>query len=155
MRSSSTHRLFFLGAGFSHPAGLPLGTELFRLVRNRVSARYGSDNHVERDLRDFKLYLKRCYGRLIDYDEIDFEEFLGFLDVEHYLRLRGKDTWSEEGNEAQLMMRVAIAEVIDELTPRGAKIPDLYRRFVRGLTTTDLIWTFNYDTLVENALAGC
>jgi hypothetical protein len=106
-------------------------------------------------LRDFKLYLKRCYGRLIDYDEIDFEEFLGFLDVEHYLRLRGKDTWSEEGNEAQLMMRVAIAEVIDELTPRGAKIPDLYRRFVRGLTTTDLIWTFNYDTLVENALAGC
>jgi hypothetical protein len=88
----TTHRLFFLGAGFSHLAGLPLGTELFQLVRSNIRDQYGADNHVERDLHEFTKYLYECFGRHVALENVDLEEFLGFLDVEHYLGLRGKDT---------------------------------------------------------------
>ena len=90
----STYRLLFLGAGFSHLAGLPLGPALFREVRRRINREYGTDNHVERDLNHFTDYLQRCFGRDVAPDNVDFEEFLGFLDFEHYLGLKGKDTWS-------------------------------------------------------------
>src|SRR5215217_5688625 len=119
----TTHRLFFLGAGFSHLAGLPLGTELFQLVRSNIRNQYGVDNHVERDLKGFTKYLHECFCRKVSADEVDVEEFLGFLDVEHYLGLRGKDTWSSEGNESQLMIRMGIAQVLSELTPEPSSIP--------------------------------
>jgi hypothetical protein len=148
----TTHRLFFLGAGFSHLAGLPLGTELFQLVRSKIRDQYGADNHVERDLHEFTKYLYECFGRRVALENVDLEEFLGFLDVEHYLGLRGKDTWSSEGNESQLMIRMAIAQVLHDLTPTPSRIPEAYRRFARQLNESDLIWTFNYDTLLERAL---
>jgi hypothetical protein len=81
---------------------------------------------------------------------VDYEEFLGFLDVEHYLGLKGKDTWSSEGNESQLIARKAIAQIILERTPEQP--PAEYRRFARKLNHTDWILTFNYDTLLESAL---
>jgi len=148
----TTHRLFFLGAGFSHLAGLPLGTELFQLVRSYIRNQYGIDNHVERDLEGFTKYLHECFGRKVSAEEVDFEEFLGFLDVEHYLGLRGKDTWSSEGNESQLMIRIGIAQVLNHLTPEPSLIPEPYKRFAHQLTPSDLIWTFNYDTLLERTL---
>jgi len=146
----STYRLLFLGAGFSHPAGLPLGQELFREVRRRVNSELTSDNHVERDLNRFIDYTERCFGRVLSPDNVDCEEFLGFLDVEHYLGLKGKDTWSSEGNESQLIIRKAIGQVIRSMTPKI--IPDAYRRFAAQLNSTDYICTFNYDTLLEQAL---
>ena len=148
----TTHRLIFRGAGFSQLAGLPLGRELFRQVRERIAFQYGKDNPVERDVRRFVDYLNRCFARIESPDNIDCEELLGFLDVEHYLGLKGSDTWSSEGNESQLMIRTAIAQVIHGNTPKSSNIPDAYRRFARQLTATDLIWTFNYDTLLENVL---
>lgn len=145
-----TYRLIFLGAGFSHLAGLPLGPALFREVRRLINSEHGSDNHVERDLKRFIDYTERCFGRVLLSDDIDSEEFLGFLDVEHYLGLKGKDTWSSEGNESQLMIRKAIGQVIYSMTPRV--IPDAYRRFAAQLNSTDYICTFNYDTVLEQAL---
>ena len=146
----STYRLLFLGAGFSYLAGLPLGPELFKIVRRFVKCEDGTDNHVERDLQRFTDYIQRCFGRVLSPDEVDCEEFLGFLDVEHYLGLKGKDTWSSEGNESQLMIRKAIGQVIRSMTPEV--IPDAYRRFAAQLNSTDYICTFNYDTLLEQAL---
>jgi hypothetical protein len=108
----STFRLLFLGAGFSHLAGLPLGPELFTEVRRRINEDYGSDNHVERDLMRFINYQHRCFDRTIRPENVDCEEFLGFLDVEHYLGLKGSDTWSSAGNHSQLMIRKAIGQVI-------------------------------------------
>jgi SIR2-like domain len=149
----STYRLLFLGAGFSCLAGVPLGPNLFREVRKKIAAEYSSDNPVERDIERFIKYLSDCFHRTVLADDIDCEEFLGFLDVEHYLGLKGKDTWSSEGNESQLMIRSAIAQVIYICTPQSAQdIPEAYRRFARNLTTSDYILTFNYDTLLENAL---
>ena len=148
----TTFRLLFLGAGFSVPAGLPLGAALFRHVRRVINGDQGTDNHVERDIARFIEYLERCFGRNVLPDEIDCEEFLGFLDVEHYLGLKGKDTFSAEGNESQLMIRRAIGKVIHSMTPRGDAIPDVYRRFAGQLNSSDYICTFNYDTLLEQAL---
>ena len=98
-----TLRVIFIGAGFSAPAGLPLGTELFHAVRNCIADKQGRDNHVERDLARYVEYLDSCEGGSHGPETIDYEQFLAFLDTEHYLRLKGKDTWSEEGNESQLM----------------------------------------------------
>lgn len=150
MFSNDTFRLLFLGAGFSKLAGLPLGQELFPLVRKAVVNKYGSDNHLESDLRRYVKYLQRTEGSNLSEDEVNYEEFLGFLDVEHYLGLKGKDTWSSEGNESQLMMRAGIAKVLHDLTP--SRLPTAYLQFVNRLTTTDWVFTFNYDTIVEQVL---
>ena len=147
---SETLRLLFLGAGFSQPAGLPLGSELLREVRGAVRAKYGQDNHVERDLERYVKYLSSCEGTDITADAVDYEKFLGFLDTEHFLGLKGSDTWSAEGNESQLMVRRAIAQILHQRTPSSP--PDLYRAFARKLNTSDCVYTFNYDTLLESAL---
>ena len=144
-----TFRLLFLGAGFSRPAGLPLGGELFQAVRAAIIAENGRDNHVERDLARYVRYVNDCEGGSQAAEIVDYEQFLAFLDVEHYLGLKGKDTWSDGGNESQLMVRRAIAKVLLERTPK--ELPALYRQFVRGLNPSDFIFTFNYDTLLENA----
>lgn len=148
--SQGTYRLIILGAGFSRPAGLPLGAELFREVRRLAATTYGQDNRLERDLKRYIDYLDRCEGKSLTQETVNYEEFLGFLDVEHVLGLKGKDTWSTEGNETQLMVRTAIAKVLHERTP--ASLPPAYLRFARGLNATDWILTFNYDTLLEQAL---
>lgn len=143
-------RIFVLGAGFSHPAGLPLGPELLPAIRNRLTAKSGRDNHLEHDLSRYCEFLLATSGRDICPEDVELEEFLGFLDAEHFLGLKGKDTWSEDGNQSQLMVRHAIGAILLERTPTS--LPDVYARFVAGLTTTDAILTFNYDTVLERAL---
>ena len=145
-----TYRILFLGAGFSNPAGLPLGSELFREVRKLLRIKHGSDNIVEKDLDGYIRYVEACEGRKLTADSVDYERFLGFLDVEHHLGLKGKDTWSGEGNKSQLLVKHAIAQVLHERTPY--KPPDLYRSFARQLNTSDAVLTFNYDTLLESTL---
>ena len=83
-------------------------------------------------------------------DSVDYEDFLGFLDTEHFLGLRGSDTWSDEGSESQLMVRRAIADILHQRTPSNP--PNLYRKFARRLNSSDWVFTFNYDTLLESAL---
>lgn len=51
-----------------------------------------------------------------------------------------------------MLVRHAIGEVLAERTPRS--LPDMYWRFASGLTTTDAVLTFNYDTVLEQALDG-
>lgn len=148
--AEGTFRIIVLGAGFSAPAGLPLGADLFKAVRHDISALQGHDNWFERDLARFTEYrqaIGECHG------VPDLEEFIGFLDTEHYLGLKGKDTWSDEGNETQLVIRNSIARVLYERTPTSpGDIPAVYRQFARQVTTTDCILTFNYDLLLEAAL---
>jgi hypothetical protein len=74
--SDKRFRIILVGAGFSKPAGLPLGTELFPEVLARADAFYGSDNPLEEDLRDFLEYKRRCDGIQLDRNSIDFEEML-------------------------------------------------------------------------------
>ena len=145
-----TFRLLFLGAGFSRPAGLPLAKELLSEARDLLLEKYGTNNHVEGDLHRYVDYLSACEGTEFDVDSVDFERFLSFLDTEQLLGLKGSDTWSDEGNESQLMVRCAIAEILHQRTP--PEPPSLYRKFARKLNASDWVFTFNYDTLLESAL---
>ncbi len=153
MKNTVSSRLIFLGAGFSSPAGLPLGRNLFSEVRTRIKYEQGLDNHFEGDLNRFLEYLRICDERSVSDEEIDFEEFLAFLDIEHFLGLKGKDTWSSEGNETQLLIRHYIGQILLERTPTDIEsIPSLYRKFVHFLNPSDRIFTFNYDNLLERVL---
>lgn len=146
----NTFRTIFLGAGFSARAGLPLGKELFSQVLLLIARKYGRDNVVERDLGCFLDYLEKCEGRHETRESVDYEEFLSYLDIEHFLGFKGSDTWSSEGNVSQLMIRRAIAEILYDKTPKI--LPDVYKQFARRLNPDDWIYTFNYDTMLESAL---
>jgi hypothetical protein len=149
MNSSPRYRIFVIGAGFSVHAGLPLGNELFEAVRDVVRHNHGSDNKLEKDLDWYLRYRHHCDG--LDRDApVDYERFMSYLDLEHYLQLRGSDTWSDEGNISQILIRNGIQEVIWRRTPRTPTKECLH--FCQQLLPGDIILTFNYDTLIETSL---
>jgi hypothetical protein len=145
-------RVFILGAGFSCPAGLPLGVDLWREVLRRANSMSGRAGFFRDDLKDYIEFRKRSDGIILTPDKVDFEDFMAFLDVEHYLELRGKDTWSHDGNEGQVVVKTLIGEILTEMTPTDDRIPELYLRFAKLLQPTDYVFTFNYDILLERAL---
>src|SRR5258708_39106843 len=68
-----------------------------------------------------------------------------FWITKHILGLRGGDTWSEEGNEDQLMLRWGIGAVLHHATPDVTDLPVQYSHFAKQLWPTDCVVTFNYD----------
>ena len=151
-QNTRRYRIFVLGAGFSRAAGLPLAVDLWREVQQRARILSGRADQFWDDLDTYIRYRKDCDGVTLTPGQVDFEEFLAFLDIEHYLGLRGSDTWSVDGNEAQVVVKTLIAEIIAEAMPSGEAVPQLYRRFAAGLRPNDYILTFNYDVLLERAL---
>ncbi|NNU45236.1 SIR2 family protein [Ramlibacter montanisoli] len=145
-------RIFVLGAGFSRPAGLPLASELFPLVKNSIEERHGRDTKFHKDLADYIRYKKLADGEEVHESAVDLEALHSHLDIEHFLGLRGSDTWSKEGNESQLMIRRAIGEVIHRHTPALDKLPSAYYRFAENLSLHDWVLTLNYDLVLERAL---
>ena len=145
-------RIFILGAGFSQPAGLPLGPELWAEILRRATGSVGRSRKFERDLNDYIAYRRECDGIALTPQQVDFEDFLAYLDVEHYLGLRGSDTWSADGNEGQVVVKTLIGQILAERTPTEDAIPPLYLRFASALQPFDYVMTFNYDVLLERAL---
>src|SRR5215469_5316018 len=98
--------VYVLGAGFSAAAGLPLGNKLWKEIYGRAMYMASDPNdRASQFLDDLKSYIefkKECEGVSLRPEEVMFEEFLGYLDVEHFLGLRGSETWSKEGNETQV-----------------------------------------------------
>ena len=74
------------------------------------------------------------------------------LDIEHYLGLRGKNTWSREGNQGQMLVKRLIAQIIHERTPSASQLPEVYLRFADRLDTSDVVITLNYDIVLERSL---
>jgi hypothetical protein len=149
---SRRYRIYILGAGFSRPAGLPLALELWDEIRRRGQAMTGRASSFSDDLETYIEYRKDCDGIELTPEQIDFEDFLAFLDVEHYLGLRGKDTWSYEGNETQVLVKTLIGEILTSHMPPKDRVPELYLRFTEILKPHDFVLTFNYDVLLERAL---
>lgn len=155
--TSSAHpgfRIHVLGAGFSRPAGLPIASELFPLVRKHIVSRHGKDTKFDRDLHEYLDYCSACGFSGQSEDDLDLERFMSYLDIEHYLGFRGSKTWSSEGNESQLMIRKAIGNIIHSRTPSPEALPDVYLRYAESLSVHDTILTLNYDLVLENALAA-
>jgi hypothetical protein len=143
-------RIFVVGAGFSRPAGLPLGTELYSAVRETILAQYGRETKFSRDVHSYLRYCESCGISGQTEESVDLESLMAYLDIEHYLGLRGSDTWSLEGNESQLMIRKAIGQVIQSRTPD--RLPDFYYRFAENLSLNDIVLSLNYDLILETAL---
>ncbi len=148
----SRYRLYILGAGFSHPAGLPLGTELWNEVRSRASRLGGRASRFNDDLETYLRFRRECDGCELKPDDIEFEDFLAFLDLEHHLGLQGRDEWSHEGNESQVLVKWLIGQILTERTPIAKPLPQLYYDFASELGPGDWILTFNNDVILERAL---
>lgn len=144
-------RVVVLGAGFSAPAGVPLADRLWKEVLRRIGE-LDMAAKVERDLTAYQDYLSECFGLEVPADEINFEEFLGFLDIEYFLGLRGSDTWSDDGNETQVIVKTLIGRILAESMPPVGGVPPLYLQFAERLQPGDYVLTFNYDVLLERAL---
>ncbi len=145
--------IFVLGAGFSKPAGMPLGSEFFKEVLKKVKNTVLYENILKRDIELFLEYYNKTNSASITEDEINFEEFISYLDIEHYLDLKGKDTWSSEGNKSQIVIRNLIAKTLfEKMSSMDGKDFTLYKSFVQNLDAGDIIITFNYDTIIEKCL---
>ncbi|MEA2859576.1 MAG: hypothetical protein QOC72_1615 [Methylobacteriaceae bacterium] len=148
------HRLIILGAGFSRPAGFPLAIDLWKEIR-KSAATFPSDHRASKFSHDLSHYIefrKATDGIVLTPDTVDFEDFMRFLDVEHYLGLRGSDTWSEDGNESTIVTKFMIGSILARHLNALKHVPELYLEFARRLDLNDTIFTFNYDTLLERAL---
>ena len=145
-------RIFVIGAGFSRPAGLPMASELYTLVRHAIVARHGAETKFQRDVSQYLQYCEKCGITGQTEETLDLERLMSYLDIEHYLGFRGSDTWSMDGNEAQLMIRRAIGEVIHWRTPAKDKLPHEYYRFAENLSVHDTVFTLNYDLVLERAM---
>jgi len=107
---------------------------------------------VKRDLDEYLLFRQECDGVQLDPDDVDFEEFMGYLDLQHFLGLRGKEQWSVSGNQGQLIVKGTIARILAERTPRSDKLPSIYYDFANELNPHDVVLTLNYDIILERAL---
>jgi len=142
--------LFVIGAGFSKQANFPLGYELFPEVIQLAKERRLYTNTLKPDIDIYLQYISDTGGHRLSEDEINFEDFISYLDIEHFLWLKGSDTMTEDGNRSQLAIRnlIALALYLKLESITDADL-DLYRTFVRNLEPGDLIISFNYDTLLE------
>ena len=141
----SFHRLFILGAGFSAPAGLPLGKGLFERVREDVRGYFsgsGWEGSLEQEIRE--------WTSLYPGQSIDLERVLAYSHRKHYLRLLGSDEYFAHGSRSIVAVRTEIQRILIQATPSDT--PTLYRDFVKQLCPNDVVLTFNYDTLLEQAL---
>jgi hypothetical protein len=138
-------RLFILGSGFSHAAGLPLGPELLDEVREQIRREYQRHNWegpLEKEIKEWQ--------QLYPSEQLNLESVLAYSHRKHFLRLSGSDEYFDHGSRSIVAARFAIQEILTRRTPSA--IPPLYREFASQLTPFDTVMTFNYDTLLEQAL---
>ncbi len=104
------------------------------------------------DLKNYIRFRKEADSIDLTPETVEFEDFMRFLDIEHYLGLRGGKTWSDDGNESTVLTKILISSILARHLNALDDVPDLYLEFANRLKPHDTIITFNYDTLLERAL---
>jgi len=157
------YRIIILGAGFSKPAGLPLANELWAEILRRSGSLWGRAEKFLEDLDDYIQFRRDCDGIELTRETVNFEEFLGFLDIEHYLGLRGSDTWSRDGNEGQVVVKTLIGEILIDhheeavfkfLETTGVVIDDLILNYETSLLAppqTQIISRTSWDKSINSS----
>ena len=106
-------KIFIIGAGFSSPAGLPLTQQLFEQIREETRFNTWMSETIEIEYESFKEYINNTYDKEDAERKLsNIEDFISFLDVEHFLSLHGADTWSDIGNQAQILTRNLICKIL-------------------------------------------
>jgi hypothetical protein len=117
----------------------------------RELEQFQSKTHVHSALEGYLDYLQAITGEgRPSLEHVNIEDFIAYLDHEHFFGLRGSKTFSNEGNQAQLLLRWGIGRLLSRSTPEP--LPDIYLRFAEKLRPGDVVATFNYDLIVERAL---
>lgn len=140
--------IFFLGAGFSKPAGLPLGDELFSEVMRIAKSTGIYEYSLAQSINEYLAYFSAVVGRKITEEEINLEKFMSYLDIDRHLKLHGGDYSGSEEFIKNLIAYVLYSQEQKITTNQFL----LYKHFVERLTLGDIIFTFNYDTILEKAL---
>jgi hypothetical protein len=141
-------RVFILGAGFSAAAGVPLTSDLLRLAMTKFKAECpGIFERVNNYASD--VFWKD--GNL-DYSSASFSELCTYLEFIELREYGGGERWSDDGSREKLALRFYLAKTIVENTPFGNVIPPIYLDFARQLNERDVVISFNWDGLLENAL---
>lgn len=140
-------RVFLLGAGASKSWGLPLTNELFPLALTGVKKRESREL-----IRGFIRYLYPHFRRRWK-NYPPFEEFLSLVDI--YLDFadvikRGHSFSIEDVARIRKELLLAIPAVLH--TARSGAAHSNVRKFAGFLHAGDVIVTFNWDLLVEEAL---
>lgn len=145
------NRVFVLGAGFSAAAGVPLTSHLLatamdvfrrecRGIWERVNNYAATAFEIEPDA--------------VDYSAISFSQLCTYLEYVELREYGGGERWSEAGSREKLSLKFYLAKALVRATPRPKDMPDLYLAFARQLQERDVILSFNWDGLLENALSA-
>jgi hypothetical protein len=81
--------IFFLGAGFSRPAGLPLGNELFSEIIEYAKNNGLYERGLKSEIKAFINYYHAVNGVTLQEEDINIEEFMSYIDIGDFLWLRG------------------------------------------------------------------
>ncbi len=108
----------------------------------RKFRRFGWDGPLERDIED--------WTRLYPGESCDLERILAYSHRQHHLRLSSSSHTYGHGSDSIVESREAIQRILISAT--RAPTPLLYREFASRLRPHDTVITFNYDTLLEQAL---
>ena len=140
--------IFFLGAGFSKPAGLPLGNQLFQEILDAAKAKGLYEGNLEYSIREYQAYYHTTAGEEIVEDKINIEGFMSYLDISRLLQLEGGDYTAPEE-----IFKNLIAYVLHQYQNKISEDQYvLYEKFAEQMSLDDIVFTFNYDTVLEEAL---
>jgi hypothetical protein len=144
------NRLFFLGAGFSTEAGIPLTAELLTKAMKKFEEECpGIFWRVNNYARECTLTPE---DEDVDYSKVDFSELCTFLEFIELREYGGGERWKASGSKEKLNLRYYLAKAIIEAMPLPGNVPSIYKDFVSELHKGDIVITFNWDPLLEVAL---
>lgn len=156
-------RVFILGAGFSKPAKMPLAVELTDSLIARATMSGEIDemhewcNSLQKRLR----YLGQG-----ETARINIEEFFHYAQFEaevwrlkHHLAPVGRNdgqTFWQQAESIETWLSYLLYDLVEEIWEKQ-QAADLepIRRWAQFVLPDDVVITFNYDTLAEQALSDC
>ncbi|QYI99715.1 hypothetical protein KUV46_10185 [Thalassovita mediterranea] len=140
-------RIFILGAGFSASAGIHMTNtllpEALNLMRRDIPGIYERISE----------YAKAAGIKSLNASSAaDFARLCTLLDFIELREHGGNERYSEHGSRERVPLKRCLAQAIALSTPEIADTPQLYLNFAANLDSNDIVLTFNWDCLLENAL---
>ena len=157
------NRIYILGAGFSAPAGFLLADKLLKEIHDVAAKQQFPDKLCKFCQAQWLLETLQFYYPLSNFshemilnnelpEDFDLEKFISYVSVESTCQLDTGEQFDEHGSRFLSYLKRWIAQAIYGYQEKVIhKIPDFYHRFV-SLTKNSVVFTFNWDTFLENLL---